>query len=334
MKIQQKITRWQLVFRVLSVFIALFAIGLYFLPLPSIGQKFLEETLKSQGVQGIVFTVKELSVNHLSIEGIKITDEASIQNVKINYSPEALLEGRVNSIEIINPVIKAEVKKGVLNSPFLNSLPTNSTSESNSAIPLLPVETISIKNATLNLTVDENIFTVSLDAEVTGNSKGLSGKHTAHILMLGEKPYFNQMNISGDFTVNQEIIEATGKINDSFNKLDLAYKTVLHHQTAKGNVNFSMKPLEFIPESYQLTNISPLLISPVTNLNGKVWVKGAIDFSKNSIVPNIDVHLENIGFTANETEIKGINTKIVINNLSPVTSNGVQKITIGSVLLS
>ena len=504
-------------------------LGLYSLTFPVVSEKVFASILESQGIQGVSFSVRELSLKSLVLEDIAVLDEASVGKITISYSINTLLKSRMTRVEVSGLKANLTIKNGEISSPFLESMKGDS---STGGAIMLPFESVAIHDGLLNLTLDdksyrfdinsetnisadinpahlkvevqekdvkgsfeadvhwnfeeviahfatsaevvqfflpdvflegakvdfsgnlafrdgklavnlkkgefalknlslnkqkglfrepftfhlnekeENSITLTTDDvagttldyllalegvsafldlpleektslqtdiflyqvalsgnsvlasepekqkmtlnyavqegwfqvpdyEIEGNRIFLSG--SLNELLTGggnlkgefthtsEPPVLNVVTVKSDFNLTADSITLDGKVNDLFEYLRLSFKSDYQFDSKKGSASLVVDPLVFLEGKNQLSEFSPLAAQFLLQFAGKVGLQTNIIFDQKGVKPDIVVSLADGSFAAGETIVSGVTSRLLINNLSPVTTQKHQEITIAKV---
>jgi hypothetical protein len=169
----------------------------------------------------------------------------------------------------------------------------------------------------------------SVGSAITNRIADFSIKQIRH---LAQDPFFAPLSLSGNATQQANMDKrapyllslTAGTSSLSYLKMDGEYAI----ENGDGQLILQISPIKFTSSKLQPKQLFPPLAA-LENVNGQIRGKATIRWSKKGVSKsNAVISAKDFSFAYGSTQVKGLNTKLSLNNLLPIRSEPKQNISI------
>jgi len=167
------------------------------------------------------------------------------------------------------------------------------------------------------------------DSSITNRIADFSIKQIKH---LAQDPFFAPLSLSGNVIQQTNVDKrapyllslTAGTSSLSYLKMDGEYAI----ENGNGQLILQISPIKFASSKLQPKQLFPPLAA-LGNVNGQIRGKATIRWSKKGVSKsNAVISAKDFSFAYGSTQVKGLNTKLSLNNLLPIRSEPKQNISI------
>ena len=238
------------------------------------------------GFPEATFKFAALEKNHLQINRINMGDELSVKSVRVSYTPETLLNGRIDRVEISGLKLDAtRLDSGVLGK--IQKLIANNSGKPQSGTPT-PLPTVSLQDANVYGQQAGVDFNVQLGAEMNPDQSGtFKAGGRMQFTQSGHQLKADEIKVGGEFNT------ATKSVKLKFNNIVLSDTTKdiwFSPLTVTGDVQFDGRDAQYdvvVKDTKQrtLSTIKGSFSPAPMRANAKVQIPG-LTFSRNGLQPH------------------------------------------------
>lgn len=250
--------------------------------------------LEERGFGPVELTVHHVGLHSARASGLSLYGGAvRATSLVLTFDPGDLYVGEVRTMEIEGLRTTVEVKDGQVKVGG-RTLPASAAPGSSTGSPLVPVSSITLRDVDVSATFPA----LAEPMRITGGGRLV------------------------DNTLSFELVASMQADRGSVLEVLTAGKHDLDRNAGAASV--TMRTVKFHATSKQPKDLFPALAGVLPRLDGAARAAGLVSWAGDKIVPDLSVHLEDIGFQTPQARVSSLRADLHVTSLIPLATSGRQ----------
>ena len=302
----------------------------------SIAEALLMRQLHNLGLDRAEFVVRRFDAGLLEVEDLSIGrgDGLQIAQIEAYFSARGLFASRLDALRISGVRLRGTLDEAGLSlGPLDRLFEPNSASANPGGSAALPVSSIEIEDALLELATAEGPLRVGVELQATESAPGqfevdaeLRVDHAfanldAHLRSEFSFRISKEDVIEADLEVAPVGVDFEMELATPNRELVIEISGSHEFAEARGQAGLDLHAIDFDPAQLQPSTLFPILSDHLTEVSGSIEMKGSVDWNADGMRGTIEVAASDLSATAALATLEHLNAIIELNETGATLSD-------------
>lgn len=294
----------------------------------SIAETLLMRQLRNLGLERAEFAVRRFDAGLLELEDLSVGsgDGLQIAQIEAHFSPRGLLASRLDTLQLSGVRLRGTLDEAGLSFGPLDRLFEPSTASAHpGGSAALPVSSIKIEDALLELATAEGPLRIGLELQATESAPGqfeldaeLRVDHVFANLDAHLRSEFSfRISKPGVIETAREVaaagVDFEMEIATPNRELVIEISGAHEFAEASGRARLTLHAIEFDPAQLQPATLFPILSDHLTEVSGSIEMEGSVDWNADGMRGSVEVAVSDLSATSALATFEHLNATVELN---------------------